>query len=281
MDEAVLRIIKVLAGVLAGLLCLGYLGLKVPPKSFRFDQVKLDMEEGSHIVMQIPKELQRYAERTLLGEDGVSKVENSVVWGRAKIHVKGLWMPARFITYYESGEGFFRYIEITWFGIPIMNGYDLYYDGTADFYIAGQKETGEKIRQGQNIALWAETIWSPSVYFTDKRLKWEKKENNVFELKIPYNDEEDTIQFFMNDDTGLIEKMEAKRYKGQSNNKVPWEIDILEWKEIDGVFIPSYSSVKWDDEKEPWSYWDIKGVSYNVEISVGFKEEMAGYLGEN
>lgn len=272
----ILRIIKVIIGVLVALLVFGYIGLRIPSKNFKVDEIKMQSQIQHNMGIKVPDALREYAAKAFAGD--VYEIKNSVVWGKAKLNVKGIWMPARFITYYIPGEGFFRYIEITWFGIPIINGYDLYCGEKADFCMAGQKETGEKIEQGQNLALWAETVWSPTAYFTDERLNWEKTDHDLIELTIPYKDDYDTITISTNEDTGLINAMEAIRYKGQSNDKVLWQIDIIEWNEFNGVLIPSESSAKWVDEKTPWSFWRIEGILYNIEISNEFEEEFKKYI---
>jgi len=275
MNVLILRIIKIIVGVLVGLFAVGWLGLMVQPRNFKVDEKKLQQQSARSISAIVPDGLQQYADKVFADE--IVDIKTSVIWGKSKINAKGIWTPARFITYYITGEGFFRYIEITWFGMPIINGYDLYYDDVADFCMAGEKETGEKIEQGQNLALWAETIWSPSAYFTDDRLAWEKIDSNLLELTIPYKEKMDKIKIYIDTDTGLMDAMEAMRYKGQSTDKVLWQIDLIEWNEFDGVLIPSESSVKWADEKKLWSYWSIEGVLYNIEISDGFNEEIQKY----
>lgn len=279
MSICILKTAKVLVLVLSGLFIIGWLGLQIPSKNFKADKIRPLIYTPGNIEIKIPDELSEYADSAYDGN--VQEIDNSVVWGKAKINVKGIWMPARFIAYYIPGEGFFRYIEITWFGIPVINGYDLYYGDRADFCMAGQKETGEKIEQGQNLALWAETFWSPSAYFTDDRLKWRKSDDDVIELIIPYKEAYDTITIYENKDTNLMDSLEAMRYKGQSKDKVLWHIDFIEWNNLNGIMIPSYLSVKWDDEKKPWSFWSIKGILYNIEISDGFEKEINKYIKNN
>lgn len=275
MSILILRIIKIVAGVLVGLFAIGWLGFLIQPKNFDIDE-KVFIKETENIDLEIPDKLQRYADKVFM--DNIAEIQTSVIWGKAKINVKGVWMPARFVTYYIPKEGFFRYIEVTWFGIPIINGYDLYYDNAAEFCIAGKKETGEKIEQGQNLALWAETMWSPTAYFTDNRLTWENKDSDLLELEIPYKESNDIIEISIDPDTGLLNTMEAMRYKGQNPDKVLWHIELLEWDEFNDVIIPSKSSVKWADEDKPWSYWNIEGTLYNIEISDGFSSEIKKYL---
>lgn len=276
MNSIFIKIIKVLIIIVILLMATGWAGFKVEAKpfSFKYDLLKTKTIPTSDVI--VPETLEKYVEN-IFSED-INQSLTSLVWGKAKINVKGLWMPGRFITYYIPGHGFFRYIEITWFGRPIIKGYDLYYDQVAEFSIAGQLETGETIEQGQNMALWAETIWTPMAFFTNKSIEWDDVNPYDVKLKIPFKESYDEISIHVDSKTGLIKTLRAMRFKGNSQEKVPWEIDLLEWDEFSGVLIPSESSVKWADEEKPWSYWSIEGVLYNVKISEKFEEEIHMFL---
>lgn len=261
--------------VLAGLFAILWLGFHIQPKNFEVYNKTAQLTGQKDIKVNVPDTLNDYFDNCFA--DKVTDMKTSVVWGKAKMNIIGIWVPARFIAYYIPREGFYRYIEITWFGIPVINGYDLYYKDIAEFSIAGQLEAGDKIMQGQNLTLWAESVWSPSVFFTDDRLSWEENTESII-LTIPFNDTSDYIGILLDEESGLPSGMEAMRYNGQSVHKQHWQIEFIEWDDFNGVVIPSKSSITWDDEK-PWSYWNIEGVIYNIPVSDGFEEEIENYQG--
>jgi hypothetical protein len=47
------------------------------------------------------------------------------VWSRGYFNLNGLlWIPMRFKSYNVAGRDFRRDMELTWFGMPIFQGYD-------------------------------------------------------------------------------------------------------------------------------------------------------------
>ncbi len=56
-------------------------------------------------------------------------------------------------------------------------------------------ETGEKIDQGQNLAMWGETVFMPSVVIADTRARWEAVDNDSARLIVPYGEQNDSLDF--------------------------------------------------------------------------------------
>ncbi|MDP3104708.1 MAG: hypothetical protein Q8M95_08875 [Candidatus Methanoperedens sp.] len=197
-------------------------------------------------------------------------IRSAVVWGKAKLKVNGIWMPVRYKTYDLSGKAFHRYMEVTWFGWTILKVSDVYMNGKGFTKIEGllnKTETGEKIDQGSNLALWAEIVFIPSVSLTDTRARWEAVDNDSARLVVPSGKENDSLDFKFDPKTGLITQISALRYKGQNEQKTPWLINITEWMTSHYIKIPSRFSVTWEDEGSPWSYWTVEGVEYNVDVT--------------
>lgn len=272
MKNRVIKIVIKVVGVLIFLIFFAWLGFQIQPKSFSVSNKTIK----TTVYQQFPEDLPDLVSKHFktVFEDEVPIIETSIVWGKSKMNISGIWVPVRFIVYYIPAEGFYRYMEVTWYGIPLIKGYDLYTEEKAEFCIAGTIETGDKIAQGQNLAHWAESQWSPSIFITDNRLKWDEVDKDSVNLMIPYQDNYDNLTIDFDSESGLIKTMEAMRYRGQSEEKVLWRIDCLEWEVFNELLIPVRSSLTWEGDKGPWSYWTIEGIQYNAEISKGFKEEI-------
>ncbi len=131
-------------------------------------------------------------------------------------------MPVRFKTNYLPGQAFYRYMEVTCFGKPILKGHDTYINGEGALKIEGilkMRETGEKIDQGQNLALWGEAVFTPSVFVTDKRASWESVDKDTTRLVVPFGEQTDSLLFEFDAKTHLITQISALRYKGQGDDK--------------------------------------------------------------
>jgi hypothetical protein len=258
---------KAIIGIVGGIIAvvgIGWLGLQTKPKNFPLpsDQTRDLGRVG--LPASLPEPVYRHFNATLGSE--VPKIESAVVWGRARIKT-GMWMPLRFKAYYVPGQGFYRYMEITWFGLPVVKGVDSYLRGEGVMNIAGNITAGKKIDQGQVLAMWAEAALTPSAYVTDPRIRWEAVDDRTARLVVPFGEGEETLQFRFDPQTGFMSQMSALRYRGQEENKTPWRGDYMDWQAVHSVKIPTRIAVTWEDEGSPWAYWTIDGVEYNVDVS--------------
>lgn len=213
----------------------------------------------------LPKPVYRHFSATLGSQ--VPKIESAVVWGKARFRISGLWMPVRFKAHYVPGQDFYRYMEVTWFSLPILKGSDSYLNGEGVLNIAGNVETGEKIAQGQNLAVWAEAVLMPSVFVTDSRARWEAIDDMTARLVVPFSEQEDSLLVGFDPQTGLMTQMSAQRYRDQEEKKTPWWIECLDWKTFHSVKIPARIAVTWEDEGSPWAFFTVEGVEYNVDVT--------------
>lgn len=273
--SSILAIAIILVVIIAILMIIVWLGFQIEPKSFSPHPEKTNDAGTVDVSPEVPEPVKRYYEAA--AGSMVPVIKSAVVWGKAKFRINGIWMPVRFKAYYLPGQAFIRYLEVTWFGKTVLKVRDSYMNGEGVLKIEGllnKRETGEKIDQGQNLALWGESVFMPSVFFTNTSACWEIVDDKTVRLVIPYGQQNDSLDFKFDRKSGLISQICAMRYKGQNEEKTPWRIDITEWMTSHYVKIPSRSSVTWEDEGSPWSYWTVEVVEYNVEISEMLKDNL-------
>jgi len=267
----VVTVILAIVGILGVLASIGWLGLRTPPKGFPPLPHKTRDLGTVELPPSLPKAVYRHFAATLGSQ--VPKIESAVVWGRARFRLPstrfGLWMPVRFKAYYIAGQDFCRHMEITWFRLPILRGYDSYLKGEGVLKLEGVlnvSETGEKTNQSQNLALWAEAVLMPSVLITDSRIRWEEVDDVTARLAVPFGEQEESLLVRFDPHTGLMTQMSAERYRDQEEEKTPWRIECLDWETFHSLKIPRLA-VMWEDESGPWSFWTVDGVEYNVDVS--------------
>ena len=244
-----------------------WLGFQIEPESFPPHPEKTKDEGIVKVPPDIPEPVKRYYEAA--SGIHVPVIRSAVVWGKAKLRIIGIWMPVRSKTYYFSGQAFHRYMEVTWFGWTLLKVSDVYRNGKGFTKIEGmlnKTETGEKIDQGSNLALWGEIIFIPSVPLTDPRARWEAIDDGSARLVVPFGEKNDSLDFKFDPKTDMITQISAMRYKGQNEQKTPCLINVTEWMTSHYVKIPSRFSVTWEDEGSPWSYWTVEDVEYNVDV---------------
>ena len=253
---------------LALLVGMGWVGLQVEPKGFPPHPEKTRDRGRVELPSGLPAPVRRYFEAALDGQ--APKIESVVLWGRGRLRIKGLWFPVRFKAYYLPGRSFSRQMEITWFGLPVLRGVDSYIDGRGGLKITGLinlEETGEKIDQAQNLVLWGEAIWTPSVYLTDPRVRWEAVDEKTAQLVVPFGGREETFLVRFDPQTAMIREMSALRFRGQEEAKTPWRVECLDWKPFHGVMVPTCVVGHWADEKGPYVVMTVEGLEYNVDVS--------------
>lgn len=258
---------KVVIGVAGGLAVLagiGWAGLQVapanlpPPADEPQDLGMLDVPDD------LPAPVRRYFQVATGGQ--LPRIESLVGYGRGRANF-GIWLPLRYRLAHRPGYAFERYMEVTWFGLPVLKAIDRYVDGKGMTGPMGNEATGPAVDQGANMILWAEAPLMPSLWITDPRISWEAVDDTTARLIFPFGAQEDELTVHFDPESGLVRRISALRYRDAQTGKVPWHVDFLSWKTANGVRLPERIAVIWDDQGEPWSYWDFEDVYWNVDIS--------------
>ena len=253
-----------LAGGVFALAGIGWIGLKIPPQNLP-SPTDTPRDFGSvGIPDDLPAPVSRYLQAAL-GEQA-PRIESLCVTGRAHANF-GIWLPLRYRLTHRPGYEFERYMEITWFGMPVLKAIDRYVEGIGMTGPMGKAATGPAIDQGANMILWAEAPLMPSLWLTDERIHWEAVDRRSARLIFPYGDEEDELIVHFDTQNGLIAYITADRYRDEQSGKIPWRVDFLSWQEVNGVKLPKRAAITWEDQGKPWSYWDFEHVLWNVDHS--------------
>jgi hypothetical protein len=256
-----------LVGALGVVLVLGWLGLRVKPKPFPAYPEKTPSLSTVELPDDLPAPVSRFYS-TIIGER-IPVIESAVITGRGTLRFRGVTFPARLRFTHIAGQDYRHYIETTIFGYPLMKVNEYYLDGKARMELpVGVIENEPKVDMAANLGLWGESVWLPSIFVTDPRVRWEAIDDTTARLLVPFDEEEDTFTVSFDPETGLIRSMEAMRYREATDEeKIPWLLEALGWETFHGVMIPSPATVTWLDEGTPWLVWDVEDVVYNVDVA--------------
>ncbi len=184
----------------------------------------------------------------------------------------GKWMPAAAEQYFNVNEpGFIWTVDVQMPpGLPIA-GRDKYLDGKGNMLIQlfalmpVVNGSGEKIDQGSLLRFLGEMVWFPSAALSPY-IRWEAVDDHSAKATMQYKGVTASAVFRF-DAAGNVILTTAERYMGSGDKATleHWVIPISEWREMNGVRIPTKGEVNWQLQTGDFSYyrWEIVAVDYN------------------
>ena len=258
-----------LIGVVFAVLVLGWLGLQIKPWPFPAYPGKTPDLKTAPLPAGLPAPVERFY-RKVYGDE-IPVIETAVIQGRAVIRpFMNITLPARFVFVHNAGKDYRHYIEATLFGLPVLKVNEGYIDGESFFESPmGTYTDDANTNQGANLALWAEAGWFPSLWVSDPRARWEPVDDNTALLYVPFEQGEENLVVRFNPKTGLIDTLEAMRYRepGEGKPKILWITRNEKGKSIPGTKIKAVGSATWLDQGRPWAVFTLEELVYNVEVS--------------
>ena len=248
--------------IATGLFFIGWLGFQIEPSSFIIkEREEIKNIQSREITDTLPAPFHTYIEKTT--NKPVTDIHTAMVWGKARLKIAGIWVPARFRSYYDRGKSFYREMEVTWFSRPILKGIDSFINGKGRFVMGSNKREGINVSRGQKLTMWTEAVWLPSAFATETDIKWKKlpEKEIINQIRIPFQDTLYALNIKINPNNHYIESIYGERQRGKGGQTATWRINYSQWKTFHQVTIPTKISVSWDDQEEPWSEFHVAGIN--------------------
>ncbi|MFW5714189.1 MAG: DUF6544 family protein, partial [Brevefilum sp.] len=129
-------------------------------------------------------------------------------------------------------------------------------------------EDEPQVDEAANLGMWSETMTFPGVYLSTTGVQWESMDAHTARLIVPFKDKKDSFVVHFGEQTGLIETMEALRWKNPGDEeKTLWQAQAKEWGDVGGWQIPVLFAAQWMDEDTPWLVARIEDIVLNVDVS--------------
>ncbi len=254
---------------LAGLSGLVWLGLSIKPAPFpHFSGASVDRGTVP-LPSGLPAPVERFF-RAVYG-DQVPLIETAVFSGRATMRpFLNVPVPARFVFVHNAGHDYRHYFEATFFGLPLMKVNEGYLDGESFFDgPMGSYRDDPSTNQAANLALWAEGAMFPAILVTDPRVRWAPVDDETALLYVPFEESEDTFVVRFSPQSGLIDTMEAMRYRepGEGKAKILWITRNETGPTMPDTMVSAVGSATWLDQGRPWATFTVEDAVYNVDVS--------------
>ncbi|MBN2046613.1 MAG: hypothetical protein JW750_02120 [Anaerolineaceae bacterium] len=248
--------------IIAALAVVVWAGLRVNPKPFAFPALTQSEVLTAPLPEGLPAPVERFFQ--LRYGDEVPVIESVVLVGRGRMRPFGVWLPARYVITHVAGQDYRHYFEATFFGMPFLKVNEGIVDGESFFESPmGTYYDDPNTNQGANLALWAEGSWFPAFWATDPRVRWQAVDDQTAILFVPYGEEEESFVVRFDPETGLVEMMEAMRYKGAGDA----EKQLWITNEVVREGEPNISYVTWLDDGKPWAEFVIEDMRFNLDVS--------------
>jgi hypothetical protein len=251
--------------LVVGVLLIGWIGLRVKPSPFPNYLAPNATLETVPLPANLPAPVTRFY-RELYGER-VPLVTSAVISGRARMKLFGLDFPARFRFVHEAGKAYRHYFEVTVFGLAIFKVNEHFVDGHAKLELPVGVQSGALIDQAANLALWAEAASFPALFVTDPRVRWSAIDGSSAVLSVPFGDELERFVVRFDPRTGLLESLEAMRYRDVGDiSKHLWIARNRDWRTLDGVRLATTGTATWLDQGGPWATFTTEQIVLNADV---------------
>lgn len=239
--------LMVTVGILLVIIFLFWVGLRIRPAPFPAFAHQQPNVETVPLPSGLPAPVERFY-RVTYGEQ-VPVINTAVVSGRGSMRLFGLSVPIRFRFAHEAGHNYRHDIDLTFYGLRIMQGFETFIDGKGWARTPGGVDEGAGFDQGSNVSLWAEALnWFPAVLVTDPRVRWQPVDEATALLTVPFGSGQEVLVVRFDPATGTLQHAEAMKYNSASKEKKLW---------INSV---------WFHEGSPWIRLEVEDLLLNAEV---------------
>jgi hypothetical protein len=231
-------------------------------------------------IQHLPLIVQRWMIRSNV--IGIKPIQRARLTQRGQLRTKpdGRWMPMeaqQLVTLYHPG--FLWQATIDAGAGMTITGLDKYQSGQGSMIIRAlnavtiAKSSGAETDQGSMMRYLAEIVWSPTAALNDQ-IRWEYVSENSARAVMHHSDTAVSGLFSFNTDGDVI-AFEGKRYAEIDNrySLENWLVTVLEYKNFNGIRIPSKSEVTWRFKTGDftWLKVEVTGIENNFDLRSDLK----------
>jgi len=129
-------------------------------------------------------------------------------------------------------------------------------EGNLSVYLFGLmrivNKSGNTVDQAELLRWLGESVWMPTNLLPHENLKWTPVDDISAKVSFSVNDQ--TVHYLVTfNDAGQIERLETERYMDK-NNLVKWIGKVKDYREVNGMMIPTKIEASWMLEAGEYTY---------------------------
>jgi hypothetical protein len=221
---------------------------------------------------ELPNPVQKWLINShIIGKEKIQSVRLKQI-GQMRTKKEGPWMPMQAEQYFLADEPAFVWkANVKMAPLVHLSGIDNYREGKGRMsikvlsLIPVVEASGSKMDISTMIRYLAEMPWFPTAALSPY-IKWEPIDANSAKATMSYKGHTASGVFTFNEDGDIVQFM-AKRYREIDGNYVlmDWGGVNKEFKEFNGIRIPSKSDVIWVEKSGDYNWFqcEITDIEYN------------------
>lgn len=226
---------------------------KIRDRVFSLEQISGIPDPVQKYFRHVLKEGQSYISYVRLQHDGFFKPAQDKAW----VSIKGE-------QYFTCGTpGFVWKADTSMFSVR-----DMYINNSGRIVVSlfslfkVVDGSGPEYDQGELLRWLGESVWFPTNLLPSENLKWLPIDSGTAELRFIHNGMSLSYRVSFNDN-GEIVQIETKRYMGEDGLKT-WIGRVGDYKEINGIIIPTRIEAVWKLETGEFSYarFNVTAIEY-------------------
>jgi hypothetical protein len=282
MQKIALLIIGVLAGIVVVVLTISYIAnimfkqkaKKEVTEFFTGVEDKGEIIKGSDLE-RLPPSVQKWlAYSQVIGKERITSARSKQT-AVMRMKEKNPWMPLEAEQYFTVDKpGYIWIAKVK--AAPLMHiaARDKYHEGKGNVHIkflsliTVADSKGKEVDQGSLVRYLAETVWIPTAALSSY-IMWEAIDDHSAQATMSYGGVTASGVFTFSE-KGEVVSFIAERY-GDFDGRYAletWSILVKDYKEFDGLRVPSKGEVTWKLETGDfnWYQFEVKEIEYNKPV---------------
>jgi hypothetical protein len=220
----------------------------------------------------LPEQLRNYLIYTQI----TGKQRISVCRLKQKGHIRTYpergWMSLRAEEYFSVDPPAFLWnAKVRVALLPLLRARDSYMEGKGNMmisflsFITTVNAHGKELDQGALLRYLGEMVWFPTAFLNDN-IVWEEIDTGSLRATITVEGKTATAVFHF-DEENRITGFTALRYRSvnEKYSLDKWFVQVKNYKEVNGIRVPTHAEVMWKLEEKDYSYFKVKiaNINYN------------------